>query len=104
MSEQCSIDLPFYLPRGVYSIKLSFQVIEKVAEEEEIVHEDNEWGISLVEDDAGDQSGGAPELATGISVAYTLPAASKDAADTVKEEGAQEEISLEELMKQMKNM
>jgi len=80
------------------------RVTEKVAEEEEIVHEDNEWGISLVEDDAGDQSGGAPELATGISVAYTLPAASAVVADTVEEEGGQEETSLDELMKQMKNL
>ena len=66
-----------------------------------MVHEDNEWGISLVSEDAGEVDASAPSLAQGIHVAYTLPAPSQAEAE---QDGAEDETSLEELMKQMKSM
>merc|ERR1719277_2173069 len=74
------------------------QVIEKVAEEEEIVHEDNDWGISLVSEDVGDaDAGGSQEVTMGISTAYSFK---EKAAEPVEEEinWGDEEESLEDLM------
>ena len=55
-----------------------------------MVHEDNDWGISLVDEDEGDVgAGGSQPVATGISTAYSY-----------KEPGAAVE-SLEERMAKM---
>uniref|UniRef100_A0A3Q1IZC3 Ubiquitin-like modifier-activating enzyme 5 n=1 Tax=Anabas testudineus TaxID=64144 RepID=A0A3Q1IZC3_ANATE len=52
--------------------------VKVVEVEEEVVHEDNEWGIELVSEvtDAELQaaSGSVPDLPEGITVAYTIPA------------------------------
>ncbi|XP_070708859.1 ubiquitin-like modifier-activating enzyme 5 [Pempheris klunzingeri] len=78
--------------------------VEVVQEEEEVVHEDNEWGIELVSEvtDAELQasSGVVPDLPEGITVAYTIPAESGTSGETV----ADTEQSLEELMAQMRKM
>lgn len=78
--------------------------VEVVQEEEEIVHEDNEWGIELVSEvtDAELQaaSGIVSDLPEGITVAYTIPAEDTASGDTVEET----EQSLEELMAQMRKM
>ena len=81
------------------------EVVEEVVEEV-VVHEDNDWGISLVDEDAGESSS-APaqqQLAEGITTAYELPSSSiaADEEDFTADVG--EEQSLEELMKQMKGM
>lgn len=73
--------------------------------DEPVVHEDNEWGISLVDESvptmepegAGDMLG----LVQGVKTAYSLPAAT---AETVDEATADAEVSLEELMAQMKTI
>ena len=73
------------------------------------MHEDNDWGISLVSEDAGEvdataaTSVGSTSLAEGISVAYNLPRPVSPIADDV-EPAAADDTSLEELMKQMKSM
>ena len=73
-----------------------------VEEEEEIVvHEDNDWGISLVSEDAGEAESAGPALVAGISVAYTVPAHAATAEENTVEST---DTSLEELMKQMKSM
>merc|ERR1711976_1126898 len=47
-------------------------VIAVVEEEEEVVHEDNECGISLVSEDVGDVgAGGSQEVVSGITTAYS---------------------------------
>ena len=78
---------------------------EVIEEEEAVVHEDNDWGISLVEEDQGDQSSQASNLnlVKGVEVAYSKPKQSQPEVDTAQEEeeGSQ---SLEELMKQMKQL
>ncbi|XP_053570309.1 LOW QUALITY PROTEIN: ubiquitin-like modifier-activating enzyme 5 [Bombina bombina] len=69
-----------------------------VEEEEEIVHEDNDWGIELVsevsEEELKAASGPVPDLPEGITVAYTIPITAPTSGVTVEES----EQSLEELM------
>uniref|UniRef100_A0A667Y5N3 Ubiquitin-like modifier-activating enzyme 5 n=1 Tax=Myripristis murdjan TaxID=586833 RepID=A0A667Y5N3_9TELE len=76
---------------------------EVVEVEEEVVHEDNEWGIELVSEvtDAELQaaSGLVPDLPEGITVAYTIPDKVKGG-DTVEDT----DQSLDELMAQMRKM
>lgn len=82
------------------------EVVEEVVEEE-VVHEDNDWGISLVDEDAGESTSAQPaqqQLAEGITTAYELPSSSGSAAVDESPATAGEEQSLEELMKQMKSM
>lgn len=78
--------------------------VEVVEVEEEVVHEDNEWGIELVSEvtDAELQaaSGDVPDLPEGITVAYTIPAENPVGGETVEET----EQSLEELMAQMRKL
>ncbi|XP_019942931.1 ubiquitin-like modifier-activating enzyme 5 [Paralichthys olivaceus] len=78
------------------------EVVE--VEEEEVVHEDNEWGIELVSEvtDAELQaaSGTVPDLPEGITVAYTIPTQDSPSGDTVEET----EQSLEDLMAQMRKL
>nr|XP_046228074.1 ubiquitin-like modifier-activating enzyme 5 [Scatophagus argus] len=75
-----------------------------VQEEEEVIHEDNEWGIELVSEvtDAELQaaSGAVPDLPEGITVAYTIPSGTTDIGETVEDT----EQSLEDLMAQMRKL
>ncbi|XP_032766280.1 ubiquitin-like modifier-activating enzyme 5 isoform X2 [Rattus rattus] len=75
-------------------------------EEEEVVHEDNEWGIELVsevsEEELKNSSGPVPTLPEGITVAYTVPKKREDSVSEVTVEDSGE--SLEDLMARMKNM
>ncbi|XP_075215593.1 ubiquitin-like activating enzyme 5 [Lycorma delicatula] len=74
------------------------------AEPQEVLHDDNEWGISLEDEDAGDQSayggGDIKGLVEGVRTAYSVPQPSDNTSDVVQES----EISLEELMAQMKSI
>ncbi|XP_050049250.1 ubiquitin-like modifier-activating enzyme 5 [Dermacentor andersoni] len=79
-----------------------------VAEQnEEVVHEDNEWGICLVSETPDEAAEGSSaectvsDLAPGIQLAYTVPKPQKNE-DT--EVAADSEQTLEELMAQMKSL
>nr|KAG5709467.1 hypothetical protein BaRGS_023149 [Batillaria attramentaria] len=81
--------------------------VEKAeVKEEEIVHDDNSWGISLVSETTAEElqaaEGDKPVLTQGVTVAYTKPAPKQegDGDSTVKDSGK----SLEELMKEMGNL
>lgn len=78
---------------------------EVVQEEEEVVHEDNEWGIEVVsevsEAELQAASGPVPDLPEGITVAYTIPEKQDGESGQTVEETDQ---SLEELMAQMRKM
>ncbi|XP_077480483.1 ubiquitin-like modifier-activating enzyme 5 isoform X1 [Stigmatopora argus] len=80
------------------------KVEEVQEEEEEVVHEENEWGIELVSEDANEDTqasaASVPDLPEGIRVAYTIPASNKGDGEMVEET----EQSLEELMAQMKKL
>ncbi|KAJ1101607.1 hypothetical protein NDU88_006673 [Pleurodeles waltl] len=79
---------------------------EAMVLEEDVVHEDNEWGIELVsevsEEELKAASGPVPDLPEGITVAYTVPNKVGNAAagETVDDS----EQSLEELMAKMRNI
>jgi len=78
------------------------EIVLEIEEEEAVVHEDNEWGISLVDEDVGDVgAGGSQEVAQGISTAYSYKA--PDDAEDVPDDPASEDTgeSLEELMAKM---
>ncbi|GCB69369.1 hypothetical protein scyTo_0008372, partial [Scyliorhinus torazame] len=78
-----------------------------VEETEEIVHENNDWGIVLVseisEEELKAASGPMPDLPEGITVAYTVPDKEGDT-DTTGETVQETEESLEELMATMKRL
>eukprot|EP01135_Chromosphaera_perkinsii_P001386 Nk52_evm3s166 gene=Nk52_evmTU3s166 len=76
-------------------------------EEEEVIHEDNEWGIVLEDDSsAGDASGATKETisgpAEGISYAYDAPKPSDGGAfEATKEIQESAEVDLDDLRKQL---
>ncbi|XP_067015416.1 ubiquitin-like modifier-activating enzyme 5 [Anabrus simplex] len=80
-----------------------------LSKEQEVVHEDNEWGICLVdetnpaelEDDSGSQ-GDALGLVAGVKTAYSVPAPKFDSSDNSTT--VDTELSLDELMAQMKSI
>ncbi|XP_047484270.1 ubiquitin-like modifier-activating enzyme 5 [Penaeus chinensis] len=80
--------------------------VEKVVEEEKaVVHEDNDWGISLVDETTPEETSSEPQvagLAKGITVAYERPAptSTEDEASVVQTE----DTSLDDLMAQMKSL
>ncbi|XP_044311911.1 ubiquitin-like modifier-activating enzyme 5 isoform X1 [Varanus komodoensis] len=79
---------------------------EILEQEEEIVHEENDWGIELVsevsEDELKAASGPVPDLPEGITLAYTIP--NKEENAVTGESVTESEESLEELMAKMKNL
>jgi len=85
------------------------QVVDEEVAEPDVVHEDNDWGISLVDEDAGDKSATPTVgLTQGVSLAYSRPEQSTDTADAesaaADSEPTTDDTSLEDLMKQMKSM
>lgn len=82
-------------------VTVATQDVSKV--EPQVVHEDNEWGIDLV-----DESENVPEdnrtslqLTDGLTLAYNLPKASESSQD-VPEESGDSALSLEDLANQLK--
>jgi ubiquitin-like modifier-activating enzyme 5 len=75
--------------------------VEPVPVEECVVHEDNEWGISLVDESTPVETDRSKiEIAPGISAAYELPV--NDDEPQVEVGAIDTSMSLEELMAQMK--
>lgn len=79
---------------------------EEVVEDTQVFHEDNEWGISLV-----DESSAVPEtvecnlnLAPGLKVAYSIPSNPLHENRQEVELDNDEEESLEDLMNKMKQI
>merc|ERR1719414_2119043 len=70
------------------------EVVEKV--DDVVLHEDNDWGISLVDEDAGDVQG-SQDVTTGVSLAYAAPK-TVGVEEVTVDDNANEEESLEELM------
>ena len=61
-----------------------------------VVHEDNDWGICLESEDAGEEQSSQSVGTAGVSLAYA-PKARQEEEEVVEAEGEEEE-SLEELM------
>ncbi|XP_048579723.1 ubiquitin-like modifier-activating enzyme 5 isoform X2 [Nematostella vectensis] len=84
---------------------------DKPQEEEEVVHEENDWGISLVTESKGEadeEDEPHPELVAGVTLAYTKPKATRKISEEISSEGQMsaesDELSVEELMKKLKNL
>ncbi|XP_067934676.1 ubiquitin-like modifier-activating enzyme 5 isoform X2 [Watersipora subatra] len=94
-----------------YQEKLAAQPKSKTPQivEEEVTHETNEWGIEVnIEETPGDTGGQEtgsyqPELAEGVRVAYTKPAADPDPAELPPTASGDKE-SLSDLMAQLKGL
>eukprot|EP00112_Aurelia_sp_Birch-Aquarium-sp1_P008832 Seg1984.1 transcript_id=Seg1984.1/GoldUCD/mRNA.D3Y31 product="Ubiquitin-like modifier-activating enzyme 5" protein_id=Seg1984.1/GoldUCD/D3Y31 len=92
----------------IYSEKVAAQEKNKDNNEEikvpeqEVVHEENDWGISLVDESEEKEESTMPKLAEGLSYAYNVPDAiqAKDDASEVVQKGE----SLDDLMNQLKVM
>ena len=68
-----------------------------------VLHEENEWGISLVDEDQPDvQENTSAEITTGVRLAYERRVTRTSDAPLMEEE--QSEQSLEDLMNQMKQL
>lgn len=94
---------------GCIQRQQEFQAKPKVdlpkAEEKvvEITHEENEWGIELVSEDVKEPATTSGQTSTGLKLAYE-PAATTHSTVTSEQKAATDEVSLEDLMAQMKNM
>lgn len=73
---------------------------EEIKEEEQVVHESNDWGISLVDESIPPSNASPVEIAPGIHAAYDLPEEDNQDASLSCETG----LSLDELMAQMKTI
>ena len=74
------------------------KVEETEVVEAAVVHEDNDWGICLESEDAGEEQASQSVGTAGVSLAYA-PKAREEEQEVVEAEG--EEESLEELMAKM---
>jgi len=84
--------------QGMYQEYLASRPVEEVIEkvDDVVLHEDNDWGISLVDEDAGDVQG-SQDVTTGVSLAYAAPKTA-GVEEVTEADNANEEESLEELM------
>lgn len=73
-------------------------------EDKPVVHEDNDWGISLVSETTDEESkaaeGDIPDLVEGVKLAYTIPSTGLKDGQAVDDT----ELSVEDLMAQLKNI
>lgn len=94
--------------QNTYQEKLASQpVVEVEAEVEEVLHEDNEWGISLMDESEDKEETNLPNLSDGLQYAYTKPKEPEEEANgTNGDEAVTEtsEASLEDLMSQLKSI
>lgn len=84
---------------------------EKAIEEEkeEVKHEDNEWGITLVDEAKDDieEDEASQKLVAGIQYAYSKPKVQRKISQEISSEGqisADDELSVEDLMKKLKSI
>ncbi|KAG5872811.1 hypothetical protein JTB14_015340 [Gonioctena quinquepunctata] len=83
-----------------YALKPKPEVAVEAKEEEKPVHEDNTWGISIVDESVEDKE--EVDVSQGVKLAYTIPTPSK--IEECEEATATNDASLEELMAQMKSI
>ncbi|XP_021703960.1 ubiquitin-like modifier-activating enzyme 5 [Aedes aegypti] len=90
-----------------YAARPKEERVEEVPEEETPLHEENLYGIELVAED--DTQGSQPStgtthsISTGLKLAYEPPASTKHS-ETTSTTAVSDDVSLDELMAQMKSM
>ncbi|KXJ08500.1 ubiquitin-like modifier-activating enzyme 5 [Exaiptasia diaphana] len=86
------------------------ETTEPAIKEEEVLHESNEWGISLVSESIGDEENEEvpPNLVEGVKLAYSKPKAARKISEEISSEGQisadNDEMSVEDLMKKLKDI
>ncbi|KAG7311055.1 hypothetical protein JYU34_003912 [Plutella xylostella] len=81
------------------------EVATEVLEDTKPLHDENEWGISLVDENSPvEETPTNLNLAEGIQVAYNIPVDNSTPESSTGGAVAASELSLEELMAQMKSM
>jgi len=80
--------------------KLLNPEVKEEIKEECVIHETNDWGISLVDESATPSNVSQVEIAPGIHAAYDLPQEDNEEANP----SCETNLSLEELMAQMKTI
>lgn len=76
---------------------------EPVQEEESVVHESNEWDISVIDETAEEAEN--LQVAEGLALSYSRPAESVTVDDSVNNQvSTGDNVSLQDLMQQMKNL
>ncbi|OWR53445.1 ubiquitin modifier-activating enzyme 5 [Danaus plexippus plexippus] len=84
-----------------YSSRPAVELATEVTEDPAPLHEDNEWGISLVDENSPEEESVGLKLVEGVQVAYAI-AGDSSTPETSSAVAAEED--LEELMRKMKNM
>lgn len=75
--------------------------VEEVREDVKVImHEDNDWGIELVSEDDNAPATSAPVASTGLKFAFEAPTHTSNEQHSTANDG----VSLEDLMAQMKSM
>lgn len=75
--------------------------VEEVREDVKVImHEDNDWGIELVSEDDNAPATSAPVASTGLKFAFEAPTHTSNEQHSIANDG----VSLEDLMAQMKSM
>ncbi|CAH0724475.1 unnamed protein product, partial [Brenthis ino] len=82
------------------AVELATEVLEDTVP----VHADNEWGISLVDENSPEEETPNLKLVDGVQVAYSVPVDNSTPESSTGGAVAASELSLEELMQQMKSM
>ncbi|CAG9796839.1 unnamed protein product [Diatraea saccharalis] len=80
------------------------ELATEVTEDDSPVHADNEWGISLVDENVPEEEPTNLNLVDGVQLAYSVPVDNETPESSTGGAVAASELSLEELMKQMKSM
>ncbi|XP_045524362.1 ubiquitin-like modifier-activating enzyme 5 [Pieris brassicae] len=80
------------------------EVATEVTEDDKPIHVDNQWGISLVDENSPEEETPNLNLVDGVQVAYSIPVDNSTPESSTGGAVAASELSLEELMQQMKSM
>ncbi|XP_045777924.1 ubiquitin-like modifier-activating enzyme 5 [Maniola jurtina] len=87
-----------------FKAKPVVELATEVTEDASPIHAENEWGISLVDENSPEEETPTLKLVDGVQVAYSIPVDSSTPESSTGGAVAASELSLEELMQQMKSM
>ncbi|KAI5632062.1 thiF family domain-containing protein [Phthorimaea operculella] len=87
-----------------FKAKPAVEVATEVKEDVGPVHADNEWGICLVDEHVPEDDSANLRIGDGVQLAYSIPVDNSTPESSTGGAVAASELSLEELMQQMKSM
>lgn len=84
-----------------FSLRPKIEIVMTEPEEEAPLHEENDWGIELLSEDSPSEECAAVSTSQGLKYAFEQPAPHANQSHST---AATDDISLEELMAQMKSI